>query len=218
MFRQNHQTRERKGRQCCMHEKISDLNNFLILKCDYQTNEIGNIATQNHELRNKFKILTDQSADMENQIRISRPSLFGKVRYTKSTSSKVSSEQKNSTKKQLRDNRRLIQYYSNKNSLRELPFSSVRNSAFMNFFDQAAPMKVELKQANIQLRKNKSVVSAKSELLKSAQETIRTLTCKLVKSQNQLDSTEQLKECLDKITKLEKEKEDNAACTKKYQI
>ncbi|VDI37785.1 Hypothetical predicted protein [Mytilus galloprovincialis] len=145
----------------------------------------------------------------------SRSSLFGKIRCTKSTKSKVSSEQKNSTKKQQRDNHRLIQYYSNKNSLRELPFSSVRNSAIVNFFDKAVPLKVELKQANIQLRKNKSVISATSELLKRAQENIRTLTCKLVDSQNQLDSTEKLKACLDKITKLEKEKEDNAACMKK---
>ncbi|CAC5378539.1 unnamed protein product [Mytilus coruscus] len=124
-----------------------------------------------------------------------RSSLFGKFRSNKSTNSKVSrlSVQKKSTKKQQRDNQRLIQYYSTKNSLTELPFSNVRTSAIVNFFDQAAPLKVELKQAKIQLQKNKSVNSATANILKTAQEDIRTLTCKLVDSQNQPDSTEQLK-------------------------
>ncbi|CAC5384832.1 unnamed protein product [Mytilus coruscus] len=100
-------------------------------------------------------------------------------------------------------------------SLRELPFSHSRTSAAVNFFDQAAPLKVELKQANIEIQKNKSVISATANILKRAQEDIRTLTCKLVDSQNLPNSSEQLKECLDKISKLEKEKEDNSARMKK---
>ncbi|CAC5370229.1 unnamed protein product [Mytilus coruscus] len=121
---------------------------------------------------------------------------------------------RNQRKKQQRDNQRLIQYYTTKNSLRELPFSNLRTSAVVNFFDQAAPLKVELKQANIEIQKNKSVISATANILKRAQEDIRTLTCKLVDSQNQPNSSEQLKECLDKISKLEKEMEDNSACMK----
>ncbi|CAC5407360.1 unnamed protein product [Mytilus coruscus] len=79
---------------------------------------------------------------------------------------------------------------------------------------ETSPLKVELKQANIEIQKNKSVISATAKILKRAQEDVRTLTCKLVDSQNQPDSSEQLKECLDKISKLEKENKDNSACMK----
>ncbi|CAC5359336.1 unnamed protein product [Mytilus coruscus] len=163
---------------------------------------------------NKRCFWCDKFGHFARQCFAARSSLFGKIQYTKSTNSKVSSVQKKSTKKQQRDNQRLIQYYKTKNSLKELPFSNLRTSAVVNFFDQAAPLKVELKQANIEIQKNKSVISATANILKRAQEDIRTLTCKLVDSQNQPNSSEQLKECLDKISKLEKEKEDNSACMK----
>ncbi|CAC5366971.1 unnamed protein product [Mytilus coruscus] len=61
---------------------------------------------------------------------------------------------------------------------------------------RAAQLKDELIEANIQLQKNKSVISETSIFLKSAQEEIRTPTCKLVDIQNFPDSSEQLKECL----------------------
>ncbi|CAC5371493.1 unnamed protein product [Mytilus coruscus] len=77
----------------------------------------------------------------------------------------------------------LIQYYTMEKNLKKLPFSNVRDSAIVNFFDQASPVKVEQIPANIQLQKKNSVISATSNRLKRAQEEIRTLTYKLVESQ-----------------------------------
>ncbi|CAC5375866.1 unnamed protein product [Mytilus coruscus] len=189
----------------------------------YQYPACGKCGLAHHRFEicqayNKRCFSCDKFGHFARQCYTVRSSLFGKIRSTKSTNSKVLSVQKKSKKSKKntrqRDNQRLIQYYTTKNSLRELPFSNVRNSFIIIFFDQTAPLKVELTQANIQLQKNKSIISETSNLLKNVQEEVRTLTCKLEDSQNQPDSSEQLKECLEKIGKLEKENEYNSTCIK----
>ena len=57
-----------------------------------------------------------------------------------------------STKKKERDNNRMRKFLEKRNLLRELPFSNIRNTAFLNCLHVSAGLKEELKCVKLQLK------------------------------------------------------------------
>lgn len=118
-----------------------------------------------------------------------------------------------SRRQQQRDKQRMTSYYERKNTLRELPFSNVRNSVLIKFFDNSTAVKVELKTVYKNLKTCETNSSKISNQLRKVEEENRILIGKLNELQSKAESeqlnivTKRLKEYEDKIGELVEKKE-----------
>ncbi|KAK3097751.1 hypothetical protein FSP39_012809 [Pinctada imbricata] len=106
---------------------------------------------------------------------------YGRVCYsqkqTQSKSSDENSEKAKSKGKKDRDSRRISEYFMRKNIMRELPFSSLRPTAFQETVTNCSALKIELK-----------IVKQKLEMCKKEQDKhIRTLSENLETSKEEND-------------------------------
>lgn len=111
---------------------------------------------------------------------------FARVCYSKIPVSAIEPmKQKVKSKKQKnRDIQRITKYVTTRKLMEELPFSKIRNNAFINSLDLSAHIKTELKSVKEKLT---SVQKSKSQELCKLKEELESVTQKLKTTQNELE-------------------------------
>ena len=117
-----------------------------------------------------------------------------------------------SKSKKERDIKRLVQFHDKKNSLRELPFHSVRNSTIFRFFDRTSAVKVELNRANEQLRNHNVKIQALTNQLQSVMKENSVIKQELSKMKCEPSPEEllnKIRQLSEKVSVFQQEKEQN---------